>query len=62
MGTLISQYLRWERADRSEPVDFYAPGARDWNDPWLRKYMAERVDGPAEEPVLTDDEVRELLN
>ena len=27
--TMLSQYLRAERRDSTEPVDFYAPGAVD---------------------------------
>ena len=27
--TMLSQYLRAERRDRTEPIDFYAPGAVD---------------------------------
>ena len=30
MGTTISQYLKAERIDRSEPASFYVPGLRDW--------------------------------
>ena len=34
--TSLSQYLRAELPDRSEPVSFYIPGASSWFDPRLR--------------------------
>lgn len=38
--TTISQYLRAETPDYSEPVTFYAPGAYDWGQ---RAYIAQAL-------------------
>lgn len=34
--TSLSQYMKAEQPDDTEPVTFYAPGARGWDDPRLR--------------------------
>ena len=47
--TTMSQYLRAERPDVTEPVSFYAPGAWGWGDPRLKAMRARRsesVDEP----------------
>ena len=36
----ITQYLRMELADRTEPAGFYIPGATDWNDPTIAAIKA----------------------
>ena len=60
--TSISQYLRAERLDQSEPVDFYVPGVQDWGElhsPRGKKKLAART--TAEDvrlyPVLEEDEI-----
>jgi len=39
----MSQYLRSERPDPTEPVTFYIPGARAWTDPKLQLLRARRT-------------------
>lgn len=49
--TSLSQYLRSEQPDRSEPVTFYVPGAHSWSDPRLNVLRARRA-VVAEEPEI----------
>lgn len=35
--TSLSQYMRAERADVTEPASFYIPGCESWNDPTARR-------------------------
>ena len=61
--TTLSQYLRAERLDLSEPADFYLPGMDDWADLKSAKgraALAARSHAPAETlySVEEDEEVR----
>jgi hypothetical protein len=48
--TFLSQYLRAEQPDKTEPAGFYIPGAKDWTEAvrwrWPR---AKRNQSPADE-------------
>lgn len=50
--TSLSQYLRAERVDTSEPASFYVPGATGWYDPKLRGLMGRRNEPAPDEVVL----------
>ena len=57
--TSISQYLRAERLDTSEPASFYIPGAADWDElrsPRGMSKLAARTRAPAEQVYPTEDE------
>lgn len=41
--TSLSAYLRMERIDVSESVEFYVPGATSWHDPHLRLLHSRRT-------------------
>lgn len=56
---MISQYLRAERPDSTEPVSFYAPGVNDWEE--LRSHrgrakFARRTSAPVETVHVQEDE------
>ena len=58
--TTLSQYLRAERIDRSEPASFYVPGLDDWRQlktPKGKVGLAARSRAPEEivYPVETGD-------
>ena len=58
--TTLSQYLKAERIDRTEPVDFYVPGLGDWRQLKTvrgKAAMAARSQAPEEVmyPVESDD-------
>jgi len=62
--TTLSQYLKAERIDRSEPASFYVPGIKDWRQlktPKGKAGMAVR--SRAEEavvyPVESEDSIEE---
>jgi len=58
--TTLSQYLKAERPDTTEPASFYAPGAEDWRQiKRVRAGLALRSRAPEETvyPVQTDDPV-----
>jgi len=52
--TSLSQYLRAERMDNTQPASFYTPGADSWDDPHLYALRARTIfaklmeDEPAE--------------
>ena len=56
--TMLSQYLRAERPDTTEPVSFHAPGAEDWRQvSKVRAGIVARTRAPEEQyyPVTRDD-------
>jgi len=62
--TTLSQYLKVERFDVTEPVDFYVPGLHDWRQLKTARgkaAMATRSRAPEEKmyPVETEDEVEQ---
>jgi len=62
--TTLSQYLKVERFDVTEPVDFYIPGLDDWRQLKTRRGQAaimSRSRAPEEKmyPVETEDEVEQ---
>ena len=42
--TSLSQYLRAERPDMTEPASFYAPGAWGWEDPRVRLCRSKAIE------------------
>jgi len=60
--TTLSQYLKAERIDRTEPASFYVPGLHDWRQfktPKGKAGMAARSRAPDEKvyPVESEDVV-----
>jgi hypothetical protein len=59
--TSLSEYLRAERADPSEPVTFYAPGAWGWDDPNVRARRSKVAGGGYAQTGRRDPETGILL-
>lgn len=62
--TTLSQYLKAERIDRSEPASFYVPGMDDWRQLKTargRAGMATRSRAPEEivYPVVSEDVIED---
>ncbi len=63
--TMISQYLRAERTDHTEPASFYAPGLESWEDlrgARGRAKFARRTESPVETVHLQESENEELTD
>ena len=62
--TTLSQYLKAERIDRTEPASFYVPGLHDWRQfktPRGKAGMAARSRAPEEViyPVESEDVIED---
>lgn len=59
--TSLSQYMRAEQVDMTEPVSFHIPGATGWGDPRLKILRARRNGHMHDDPLYPAPDADEII-